>query len=134
MRVPVILQQRHTEAYRHQDNALSSLRRRGRTLQSIKASELLCCKTSHKHKDPTNHEFWYPPDIGPWSQELRSLSSQRVQVPDIYGLGSQKPIRGIFVGTRSLKYAWTLWVCFCDQVKQSSLKTQVRERYPEALM
>ena len=27
----------------------------------------------HKHKDPRKHDFWYPPSIGPWSQNLRSL-------------------------------------------------------------
>ena len=30
-------------------------------------------KKSQKHKDPTNHDFWYPPCIGPWDQTVRSL-------------------------------------------------------------
>ena len=35
-----------------------------------------CTKTlkgPHKHKDPTNHDFWYPPSSGPWNQNVRSL-------------------------------------------------------------
>ena len=30
-------------------------------------------KRPHKHKDPTNHAFWYPPDAGSWNQNVRSL-------------------------------------------------------------
>ena len=29
----------------------------------------------HKHKDPTNHGFWYPAYIMPWSQHVRALCS-----------------------------------------------------------
>ena len=29
--------------------------------------------TEYKHKDPTNHGFWYPPYTGPWNQNVRSL-------------------------------------------------------------
>ena len=25
------------------------------------------------HKDPTNHDFWYAPDLEPWNQNVRSL-------------------------------------------------------------
>ena len=27
----------------------------------------------YKHKDPTNNDFWYPPYMGPWNQNVRSL-------------------------------------------------------------
>ena len=30
-------------------------------------------KRPHKHKDRTDHAFWYPPCIGPWNQHVRSL-------------------------------------------------------------
>ena len=30
-------------------------------------------KRPHKHEAPTNHDFWYPPYIGPWNQNVRSL-------------------------------------------------------------
>ena len=26
----------------------------------------------HKHKDPTKQYVWYPPDSGPWNQNVRS--------------------------------------------------------------
>ena len=29
-------------------------------------------KRPHKHKDPTNHDFWYPPYLGPWNQNVSS--------------------------------------------------------------
>ena len=27
----------------------------------------------HKHNDPIKHEFWYPPCVGPWNQNVRSF-------------------------------------------------------------
>ena len=36
------------------------------------SSQTECPKRPHKHKDPTNHGFWYPPYIGPWNQNVRS--------------------------------------------------------------
>ena len=30
-------------------------------------------RRSHKHKGPTNHDFWFPPDTGPFEQNVRSL-------------------------------------------------------------
>ena len=30
-------------------------------------------KRPHKHKDPTRHDFSFPPCIGPWNQTVRSL-------------------------------------------------------------
>ena len=38
-------------------------------------------KRPHKHKDPTKHDFWYPPSIGRWSQNLRCLCLCRVLGP-----------------------------------------------------
>ena len=29
-------------------------------------------KNPHKHQDPTNDDFWSPPYIGPWNQNVRS--------------------------------------------------------------
>ena len=28
---------------------------------------------SDKHKDPTARDFWYPPYVGPWHKNVRSL-------------------------------------------------------------
>ena len=30
-------------------------------------------KRPHKHEHPTNHDNWYPPYLGPWNQNVRSL-------------------------------------------------------------
>ena len=46
----------------------------------VRSLELLAVATNWgperppKQMDPTKHGFWYPPSIGPWSQEVRSLS------------------------------------------------------------
>ena len=34
---------------------------------------LLGAKETHKHKDRTNHDFWYPASIGPWSQKVMPM-------------------------------------------------------------
>ena len=34
------------------------------------AQLLLGPNRPHKHRDPTNHAFWYPPYIGPWNQNV----------------------------------------------------------------
>ena len=34
--------------------------------------QLVGPKRPHKHKNPTNHVFQYPPCIGPWNQDVRS--------------------------------------------------------------
>ena len=39
-------------------------------------------KRPYKHKDPTNHDFWYPPCIGPWNQNIRSLCLCGLLGPD----------------------------------------------------
>ena len=30
-------------------------------------------KRPYKHEDLTSHDFWYPPYIGPWNHNVRSL-------------------------------------------------------------
>ena len=32
-------------------------------------------KRPHKHQDPSEHDFWYPPYIGAWNQNVRSSCS-----------------------------------------------------------
>ena len=39
-------------------------------------------KSPHKHQDPTNHDFWNPPHIGPWKQNVRSLCLCGLLGPD----------------------------------------------------
>ena len=46
--------------------------------RSLSRAGLSCpavCKMSgrHDYKDPTKHDFWHSPGIGPWNQMVRSL-------------------------------------------------------------
>ena len=40
---------------------------------SLKNCTTRAPNTPHKQKDPTKHGFWYPPCIGSWNQNARSL-------------------------------------------------------------
>ena len=42
-------------------------------------------KRPHKHKDPMHHDFSYPPHIGPWNQDVRSLCFLVFLAPMDYG-------------------------------------------------
>ena len=41
--------------------------------QRVKLRSILGPQRPHEHKDPTSHDFWYPPSLGPWNQNVRSL-------------------------------------------------------------
>ena len=47
-------------------------------------------KRSHKHKDSTNHDNWYPPSIGPWNQNVRSLCLCGLLGPQSGGTSSDR--------------------------------------------
>ena len=46
-----------------------------KTTPTIRKSHIQRPKRPHQHKDPTKHDFSYPPCIGPWNQNVRSLYS-----------------------------------------------------------
>ena len=73
-------------------------------------------KRPHKHKDPTNHNFWHPPYTGPWNQNVRSLclggfSSPYSSKPNTWGWSMG--VRSLHLITCSMYRPECLSVPFC---------------------